>query len=270
MIDFVNGAVPDANFLVPGVKKVYAHPGILNEMLRQNQLDFAAVSAFEALENQKDYLICPKICIAAHQRVESVFLFTHSDLLSLHKAPVFLSGASKTSVTLIKIILERFLNISPCFVQQAANQAFLEDWESIRKNYAGAVFIGDWAQKAVHELGMKAHDLAELWYSHTDLSFVFALWAIRRDYFVKNPEFSRLVAKNLIQSVDRGLNMLPDLYKRKKWHLSEPQFIRFLSEVMRYRLQDPELLGLKRFCEELFQHGLLADPNLPEFFSLNA
>jgi predicted solute-binding protein len=141
-------------------------PSQLATDLRAGKLDVALVPIMEVLESPPNtYRIVDKIAIGSEREVFSVYL-NYSVPLAKVKT-VALDPASKTSVELARLVLEKFHRLKPRYVttDEPADAQLL---------------IGDPA--ITHR---QAHpeqnylDLATAWRENTGLPFVFAVWAVR-------------------------------------------------------------------------------------------
>lgn len=145
-------------------------PSRLAADLRAGNLDVALVPLMEVLEAPAGtYRIVDKIAIGSEREVYSVYL-NYSGPLAAIKT-VALDPASKTSVELARLVLEKFYHLKPSFVSTAASAD-------------SQLLIGDPAiahRQANPEQNYL--DLASAWREHTGLPFVFAVWAARMPYF---------------------------------------------------------------------------------------
>ena len=92
---------------------VEAVPARLNRMLEDGKLDIGIVSSHEYALHPENYYVLDSLSISSSGAVGSVYLFADCPLSSLHGRTVQLSPQSQTSNSLVKIILENFLDIRP-------------------------------------------------------------------------------------------------------------------------------------------------------------
>jgi len=100
-------------------------------------------------------------------------------------------------------------------------------------------------------------DLGEDWFEWTGLSFVFAVWAVRR---ALEPQVKQDLTEFIDRSLTAGLANLPEVARQQTepgWpaHETEAYLRRF-----HYRLGPEDLAGLARFEELLREHALLDLP----------
>ena len=151
-------------------------PSYLNGEIREGRIDVSPSSSIEYLRNPDRYELIPGHSISSSGPVGSIFLFSKRPIEALDNITVFTSSQSETSVALIHIILKKFLKIE-C--------TFLSTSEPIGKVLGTAdayMLIGDDAiTESVKWPGLRIYDIGDLWYRHTGLPSVFALWIVRRD-----------------------------------------------------------------------------------------
>ena len=236
------GSVPYLNAApltrdLPG-ELIFAAPSKLAEMLRRDELDAALVSITEVLFNDH-YDILDGIAIASLGEVYSVIL-AHKKPLAEAKE-IFCDTASLTSVNLLKVLLAE-KNLFPEFKP-------LENYAAAKeKDFAQ--LIGDQAiefQRAPHT--HEIFDLGSAWTEMTNLSFVYAVWALRRG--IENRELRaelRAARRFGIETLDYLIETRPEFdadFRRDyfEWHIQ-------------YHLGEDEKRSISKFCELLRKHGL--------------
>jgi chorismate dehydratase len=239
-------AKPLTRFIASDVAKL--DPNQLAAELREGNLDVALVPLMEVLESPADtYRVVDKIAIGSEREVFSVYL-NYSVPLARIKT-VALDPASKTSVELARIVLEKFHRLKPRYV-------------STSEPAEAQLLIGDPA--ITHR---QAHpeqnylDLATAWREQTGLPFVFAVWAMR------NP-VSKIWPLSL--SSLRAASV-PDLLRRAgkngiAWRdaiARNPFERKYLKEHLCYDLGPRQKKGIVLFGQMLMQSGRLAiEPKL--------
>lgn len=236
------GSVPYLNAvpLTRGIKSeiTFATPAKLAEMLRRDELDAALVSITEVLLTNR-YDILDGISIASFGEVYSVIL-AHKKPLA-EATEIFCDTASLTSVNLLKVLLAE-KNLFPKFVP-------LENYEAAReKDFV--LLIGDRAidfQRAPH--AHKILDLGAAWKEMTDLPFVYAVWALRRE--IENRE----LRSELKKSQQAGMQQMEQLIKSCA---DFDQVFRrdYFQRCIHYQLALDEKRGIAKFCELLAKHNL--------------
>jgi cyclic dehypoxanthinyl futalosine synthase len=182
-----------------------------------------------SLFSDGDYNVVPGIALGCDGAVGSVLLVGETPIEEWDS--VALDGASRTSVVLAQILLRgplaarlggRELRLFPVDPGSPAFHA---------QGKTGAVVIGDAARNLPDRLTTRI-DLGEEWKAWTGLPFVFAVWAGRKDLPAD-------AIAGLRASAAKGL---PE-------RASAPaKDVTYLTEQMRYELDDRALMGLRRFA----------------------
>ena len=203
MVNFINTA-PIHEVWKEQVKNrswqlIEEHPAALNEMLANGQIDLGFVSSHEYGMRPERYRILADLSISANGPVGSVFLFSRIKPEKLSGLPVLLSSQSKTSVCLVKIILDQFFNVTPIYLEGDVREAR-------SKNVEGVLAIGDDAIRLNLEGSYQyVLDLGEAWLKLTGLPFVFAICAVREEFAVLHQEQTNEIHRSLIDCRDKGI-----------------------------------------------------------------
>ncbi|MBN2645160.1 MAG: menaquinone biosynthesis protein [Desulfuromonadaceae bacterium] len=233
-------------------------PAQLNAMLSRGELDTSPSSSFEYARNFGDYYLLPGHSISAMGPVESVLLFTPEPLEKMEGQKIFLTGESATSVNLLHVLLRAFYGW--CSVDAEVPSGPVE--ELIDRGYP-ALLIGDRALAARMKYltsSVRCYDLASLWYEHTGLPFVFALWIVRRDALPQKNDLLARFHHQLLLSRQKAFAQLGLLAQRQleRCPLMTPEQIAAYWRLISYDLQSPHLDGLKRFFAYCLEYGLLS------------
>ncbi len=246
--------------IVPGV------PSALNAMLQSGEIDISPSSSFEYLLNSRDYLLLPDHSISSAGPVESVLLFSPCPLDQLDGKRIAITGESATSINLLRVLLLEYSNLS-----SVDDYVPDETVESLIAAKQPALLIGDRAMKQAATLpeGMHCFDLGALWYEHTGLPFVFALWILRRD------SAARLSAAiyNLQGQLDRSISLaFSDLALLAEKSGATGEAVKKLVnywQTIDYSLSDNHLKGLELFIHLCRKYKLLQTVPKIEFFDPN-
>lgn len=188
---------------------VEAAPSVLNRMLYADQLDMGLVSSQEYAAHPENYLILDDISISASGPVGSVFLFSQCEPDDLTDKLVLLSGQSQTSVSLVKIILEKFYGVAPWYEIGSALEA------QGNSDIAAVLAIGD---EALILSQNKAYphkiDLGSIWNERTSLPFVFAVWAMRQEFCQSYPGTVQEIRRELLRCREEGRADLRNISRR--------------------------------------------------------
>ena len=163
-------------------------PDNLNQLLVDGALDIGPISLVEYLRHADELLLLPDIAVGSDGPVLSVDLVSQRPLAELDGRPVALGSTSRTSVLLAQLWLREVHQVEPEYFSCPP------DLTAMMLEADAAVVIGDVALRATYEgasKGLDVHDLGEAWRSWTGLPMVFAVWAVRREFAVENPAWSR-------------------------------------------------------------------------------
>ena len=201
MVNFINTAplyeVWQEKIKCPSWQITEAAPTTLNRMLYKNELDLGFVSSHEYAAHPYLYRLLDNLSISATGPVGSVFLFSRLKPEELGGKLVLLSSQSQTSVALVKIILEEFYHVFPDY---AVNNRMQEQGRA-----TAVLAIGDDALRLLREKTYPySLDLSELWHRQTDLPFVFAVWAVREEFWQQDNACVLKIHQELLRCVTEG------------------------------------------------------------------
>lgn len=142
------------------------YPAKIADALLNNEIDIGLVPVAILPKMKKHYFV-GDYGIACDGAVASVYLFSEVPVDEIET--VLLDYQSRTSVGLLKVLLDEFWKISPKLVNATTGYE-----DSIKGNVAGLV-IGDraFAQK---QKSKYCYDLGLAWKQMTGMPFVFAAW----------------------------------------------------------------------------------------------
>jgi len=225
-------SVPLAQFIpevCPGASVILDHPAKLLKRIRDRTVDAGLIPVADLFANP-DLDRIEGVGICAEKQVRSVLLRCNRPLDRVQT--VQLDGASRTSNTLTRILMENHWNLDVRFVQP--DTAFAADAE---------VVIGDRAL-CTPPGAAGDYDLATAWNQMTGLPFVFAAWVIRRDY--PDPDGLAGVVHAAKQA---GLMALPQIARAQalRLGLSEPVVMDYFATCIYYDVELLEIQALERF-----------------------
>lgn len=230
--------------------------------MSSGHLDICPSSSIEFAKHPQRYLILKNLSISSIGHVKSVFLFSRLPIEKLDGQTVGLTKESDTSINLLKIILQKFYNYHNSYTNISnSNINSLDDLKAI-------LLIGDSALKAgLHKSkDIYAYDLGDLWYRHTGLPFVFALWILREDAaHNEKKSVSNLYAElcNAKQLAYRSYEKLAGIYG-KKW-IGKEELINYWQTIS-YDLTPHHLEGLRKFYLYSTELGLIENNPLIRLF----
>jgi chorismate dehydratase len=230
----------------------FSPPSLCSDQLADGRVDIGLIPVIEYLRIP-DLKVVPGLSLAAKQAVKSVLLFSKVTPAEINTVAV--DNSSRTSVTLLKILLrERYL-IDPSFFDHGPDlQVMLQDCDA-------ALLIGDAALKA-DKAEMHVLDLAEEWNKLTQKPFVFAFWGIRKSshWNDRNP---------FVVSFQEGMANLRLIVHEQAEKLGLPVSIveSYLNKNMNYTLDKENMEGLQLFFRMAQEHRLVSSLNELEFIA---
>lgn len=235
-------------------------PAQLNALLADGRIDLSPSSSFEYGRHWRRYGLLPDLSISACGPVRSVLLFSSSPFDKLAGVPVALTGESATSINLLRLLCLEFYGF-PLREMADCRQPV----EEIIAAGGSGLLIGDRALKAAMRSGAAyVHDLGELWWRHTGLPFVFALWIVHRAAMRRKALELKQFQRQLHAALDRALSDLPRLARQSaesSW-LGIAQLANYW-QAMSYEFTDWHRQGLERYFHLAVKHRLL--PEMPQF-----
>lgn len=239
---------PDGNYeYVRGV------PASLNKMLAAGEIDICPSSSIAFSTAPDNLLIMPDLSISSFGAVQSVLLFSVKPIEELSGCTVLLSAESATSVNLLKILLKKRFGCE-C-VYKPTNQNGVGALDDAQ----GLLLIGDSALHAAQcEPSVFVYDLGELWYEWTGTPFVFALWLVSREAYLRCKESLLTLATRFVAAKKHAmlnLEKIVDESPEVKWMGHE----RLLDywKVLSYDLTERHIEGLKLFYSYAAELGLI-------------
>jgi len=180
---------------LPGVEIVPAYPSALNGMMNEGVLDMGPMSAAEYADIRERTLLLPQFALSSVGYVKSVVLLSNHPIEELSGKTVGLSNASKTSVVLLKILLQKHYGLSPRYLP-APPRPDLDALDA-------ALVIGNEAMMDDRQPVPFSYDLGDLWLRRTGHPVVFAVFAVQREYARAHDREVRAVIDSYRASLDR-------------------------------------------------------------------
>ena len=238
-------------------------------MLRDGKLDVSPSSSIEYLRHKDKYSIIPWFSVSSEGPVGSIFLFSKLPIEALDKKTIAVSSHSETSVALLKIVLKDFLSLHCKFRKVKGGSS-----KKNLKSFPAYLLIGDEAMKARKQStvnsqqsnpplppfskgwqrGIYIYDLGELWFKHTGLPFVFALWIVRKKSLSQKRELIKELFLDLIAAkryASKKFSLIARHAPQRKW-LSAKELINYWKGIS-YDFTDKHMEGLRLFEEYAFK-----------------
>jgi chorismate dehydratase len=222
-------------------------PEKLSEQLVKGDLDIGPVTLVEFLRNAEDLVALPDIAVGCDGPVMSCEIVSRVPLEELDGRRVALGSTSRTSVRLAQLLLAEHFGVRPEYHTAAPDLA------AMMADSDAAVVIGDVGLRAylrqLPEPGLQVHDLGQLWKDWTGLPFVFAVWAVRRDYLAREPETVHEVHRAFLASRDLALEEIDKVAEQAaRWEVFEPPVLRRYFTTLDFRFARDQLAGVAEFA----------------------
>jgi chorismate dehydratase len=223
-------------------------PRDLGREAEAGSVDLGLMAAADYLRLRDRFeAVAPPLGVAARGPVQSVLLFSRRPAAALAGALVSVTPETSTSVRLLRLLLGVRRGL--------ADVRYLRGLEPAQAD--AILLIGDTAMRTrrkrpagfTHTL-----DLGEDWLEWTGLSFVYAVWAVRK---ALDPGVRDELGRFLESSLAAGVADLAAVGRQ----LTEPGWTAGEMEAylrrFHYRLGPDDLAGLDRFEALVREHGLL-------------
>ncbi len=252
-----------AKGLEPEMSFFESYPAEINLAMQRGEIDVAPVSSLEYLQHQDDYLLLSDLAIGTRLFARSVLLLSKKKIEQLSGSVIALSRESLSSAGLVRILLAKKYDHRNTF------ELTDQDPEAMLQKYPAALVIGDQALFCQPKELIYKYDLGELWQSWTGKPFVFALWAVRKDFAVRHPELLKAFSEVLKENLLRNLADTEGLLKQALGIApSDKRFCQMLGYLvnLQYTLDADMKEGVSRFFELAHEEGLAPAPQPLQFF----
>jgi chorismate dehydratase len=237
---------------LPGSIIFKASPSELNRRMSDEALDISPVSSVAYALNQDRWLLLPDFSISCFGSVMSVLLVSRFPFTALSGRTVLLTEDSGTASELLKLLFAQ-RDVHPVFetgrIQSTADVA----------NAAAGLVIGDAALKGDWKESFPfVSDLGSMWRDLTGLPFVFAVWAVRKEFAEKKPAAVAKVLELLNRSREAGLRNLEQIAGHAALVTGlSLEASRLYYRRLHYDLDPKKLEGLVTFFSLLHARGYL-------------
>ncbi|MDA8082634.1 MAG: menaquinone biosynthesis protein [Nitrospiraceae bacterium] len=175
-------------------------PSVLNRSIWSGDIDVSPSSSIEYLRHQDGYRLIEGHSISSFGPIGSIFLFSKRPIEALDGLTVLATSQSETSVALLTIILKKFYELD-CRVRTTAAPL-----HTVMQSHEACLLIGDDAlREAARWPQFRVYDLGDVWYRHTGLPSVFALWIVRKDSAAAKAELVERFVRDLDRARDSAL-----------------------------------------------------------------
>jgi chorismate dehydratase len=265
-ISYMNVAPLYAGFDPPPgtgpIEWIAGPPSQLNRQLADGELDIAPISSFAYGCHQSDWLVLPDLSVASGAQVMSVLAVSRLPWAALDGRVVALTRDSAAAAGLLKLLLARD-GIAPRYTT-----ALVRAPADLTPPAAAGLVIGDAALR--HDWSCRfphVWDLGQRWRQHSGLPFVFALWAVRREFAQQRPEQVAGVMAGFQAAKANLAELLPAVYRQAAGRLllSEACCRRYYR-CLDYNLGPMERKGLNAYFTGLQAVGLIPRPVVVHYF----
>ena len=218
------------------------NPRQLCQKLLDGQLDISPVPAIKYAPPADELLLLPDLTISSDGKVMSILLISKVPIEQLDGQSVALANTSATSQVLTRIILEEKYGLRPCYFECPP------DLGQMFRDAQAALLIGDDALRALQSPpGYHMYDLGEEWTAFTGEKMVYAVWCVRWDYAVQQPENVRKISHAFQHSMEMSKKHV-DLIAEEaaRWDVFSKSFLMDYFTSLKFEF------GLE------YQQGLLA------------
>ena len=244
----------------PDIEFLDGPPSVHCAGLKDGSVHLSPASSITFAQKPGAFVLSPSLCTSCSFEVRSVKLFSQFPIEELSGKRVRMTSQSKTSVTLLRILLENRYGLKPEYVSGLA----AEDADD------ACLLIGDLAleENERHRFAF-SYDLGSLWQEWHGLPFVFGAWVIAKealspslrpvlDNYMEQLENSiRVFRQNPSQALDVWLKKYPV-------NLNRPLIEDYFS-VLDYRFTDERKQSLALFFKLASQMGLVESAPPIEF-----
>jgi chorismate dehydratase len=230
-------------------------PDALNDKLIAGDLDIGPISLVPALQHAPDLLVLPDIAVGSDGPVLSVVFVSTRPMAELEGARIALGSESRTSVVLVRMLLEQQYGLRPTYEVMPPNlNAMLQSADA-------AVLIGDVALRATYDaprMGLHVTDLGQAWKEWTGLPFVFAVWAARRRYAADHPGLVKDVQRAFVASMHDALDHVDEIAARAaRWEVFEPAVLAGYFRALDFSLGAEQRRGIAEFARRAAELGVV-------------
>ena len=243
---------------------IQSTPADLNEKMLSGDLDLGPLSVYFYAQHPSQFYLLPDISISSESGVQSVLLFSRKPLKDLAGERIAVTGEGRSTPALLEVLCRRFYGFTPSMVPLG------QKFEGIAQGTAAALVIGDEAllarERMRGDLGISVYDLAEEWKRWTGLPFVFAVWAVRRDFFRRHSAEVRKAHEALLKSKRWGQIHSDEVLAEAKRRLDlSTETLRSYFSCLSYEFGPFLSEGMARYLEEVSSLAMIAPQRPPEF-----
>jgi chorismate dehydratase len=237
------------------------YPGELNALMKEGRLDMSPISAGAYPEMQDRVLLLPDFCLSSIGYVRSVVLQSKLPIEDLAGKKIGLTSASKTSVVLLKVLLEKYYSLKPDYIPCRPDP----DMDMLD----AALVIGNEAMVENERPMPYIYDLGDLWLRKTGYPVVFAVIAVQKTTASESKDKVVEVSESFRQSLLDLQNNRRDVVKfagEKYPHITYD--IDHYYNLLKFDFSDDLKAALEFYFKEAASMGFLEEVKNINYISL--
>jgi chorismate dehydratase len=233
-------------------------PSQLNAEMAAGHVDVGGISSFAYAERPTAYTLLPDLSVSSYGQVGSIFLFSRYPIEALMGKKIALTSSSASSVHLLKIILEHFLELENQYTTMTP------DLNQMLMLHDACLLIGDDAIRAswMNNGTLYQYDLGALWYEHTGLPMTYAVFAVRNELVVSNASIVDELHRTFLESKEKSLQQKhrPMIQEIMSTIGGKQRFWESYFAGLCYEFSHKEQKGLRYYYQLAYECGFLVKP----------
>ncbi|WP_024334674.1 menaquinone biosynthetic enzyme MqnA/MqnD family protein [Desulfotignum balticum] len=237
-------------------------PAALNRQIMDGSVDLSPISAAHYAMNHTSLLLLPDLSISCHGPVMSVLCASNLPLDELAGKTVMLTKESATAASFMKMIFAQ-RGVTPRYVTKDVGNI-----DQIPSDVDAVLVIGDaaltqpWDQRFAF-----CFDLGQIWHAMTQMPFVFAVWAVRKEVAARHPNTVTRALELLWASRKSGYDHLDAVIAAGQAKLGLPaSLIGTYYQHLFCDMDAPKIQAMTRFFDILYRNKILTSPVDVTFF----
>ena len=242
---------------------VLERPGRLNQLLAEGELQVSLVSAFEYLRNRQNYVVAPGIALSSKGYVDSVKLVSKVPVEKLHGEKIFITSASATSISIMRILLGERGIIPSELISYDCHKG-------VPEHALAALTIGDEALTEDFSSFPVSWDLGEAWRLLFHRDIVFALCVIRKDAMNKHEREIETLIKKLQQAPAESFACEETFAKACR--AAYPQIEKPMTYLRKLHFEcgETEIDNFNFYLKLCAKHNLIPEVFEPEYYTMQS